>query len=1105
MMEVTTRTVQSSDSARHVVTVVVVTHDGSRWLPETLRALRAQSRPVQRVLGVDTGSFDDSPDILAEHISAEAIVDMPRDTGFGQAVGAAAGHPRAQRTVPGASDRTDTVEWLWLMHDDCVPEREALDHLLQAAEEYPRAAVLGPKLRDLFDRRLLVEVGVTIDGAGRRETGLETREFDQGQHDGTRQVLAVSSAGMLIRRDVWDELDGFDPGLALFRDDIDLCWRAGSAGYRVMVVPEAVAYHAAAASRRRRTLAVARDHPHRIDRRNAIFVLLANLPFAAMLGAVLRNTVASMFRVLFHLLAKQPAHALDEFLAIASILLRPIRLARARIRRRRIRRRTYSAIQPFLARGVVLRQLAERGANLMSASTETSGRHQAAALPSSDEEDILSDEQGTLRRMLTRPGLLLLVGLTVVTLLAERTLIGGTQLGGGALPPVGGNAGDLWSTYLAGWHAVGVGSEAPAPPYIAVLALVSTVMFGQTWLAVTVLLLGCVPLSGLTAYLLARQVISYRPAQLWMAASYALLPVATGAVAQGRLGTAVVYTLLPLLGLIATRMLVQPRRDSRRAAWLLALVLAVATAFVPLVWALALLTAVLVAVAFGNVRGQLYTSLGIVLVTPMVVLLPWSLRLFRHPELWLLEAGLHRPEISDANLSAQALLLLSPGGPGTPPVWVTIGFVCAALCALLLRGRRVLVAVGWGVALLGILIAIVVSRTVLTAPGGAPAAAAWPGVAVAFAATAMLLSAGIAARSFGDLVRMGGLHRAGACAAAVLALTTPVAAAASWVTAGVQGPLSTTGESAFSNLAATLSADGTEPRTLVLRPDGATVSYSVLRGQQPQLGEEQLWPSPAVSEELDETVAELSAGSGGEVAAALAEFGIRYVALAESAGSGGEETDEAAGTVSETTVSRLDATPQLRRLNLTPEYGLWELELEAGQVRIVSPDSDDGDAAVPLDLTEPEITGDAAESVEVLDSEEGAIEVPDGAAGRMLVLAEPAETSWQATLEDSPLPETETEYGMQAFELPADGGTVEIDRGATPRPLWLLAQAALLLTVVVLALPGARDAATEAGQTERPQRPTPRRPDRALARARARGRGRRARTQPRGLARRKGT
>ena len=65
----------------------------------------------------------------------------------------------------------------------------------------PAPTILGPKLREWPSLRRLLELGVTISGTGRRETGLERGEYDQGQHDDVREVLAVNTAGMLVRRD----------------------------------------------------------------------------------------------------------------------------------------------------------------------------------------------------------------------------------------------------------------------------------------------------------------------------------------------------------------------------------------------------------------------------------------------------------------------------------------------------------------------------------------------------------------------------------------------------------------------------------------------------------------------------------------------------------------------------------------------------------------------------------------------------------------------------------------------------------------------------------------------------------------------------------------
>ena len=141
--------------------------------------------------------------------------------GYGAAVASA-----LQRPAGGTAGGT---EWIWLLHDDCEPAPDALEQLLAGAGRSRSAAVLGPKLKDLSDRRVVREAGITTDRAGRRLTGVEPGEIDQGQHDGNRAVLAVSSAGMLVRRDVWESLKGFDPRLPMFRDDIDFGWRASRA------------------------------------------------------------------------------------------------------------------------------------------------------------------------------------------------------------------------------------------------------------------------------------------------------------------------------------------------------------------------------------------------------------------------------------------------------------------------------------------------------------------------------------------------------------------------------------------------------------------------------------------------------------------------------------------------------------------------------------------------------------------------------------------------------------------------------------------------------------------------------------------------------------
>src|SRR5260370_19767056 len=126
-----------------------------------------------------------------------------------------------------------------------------------------------------------------------------------------------------------------------------------------------------------------------------------------------------------------------------------------------------------------------------------------------------------------------------------------------------------------------MGWSGSTPAYVGVMAILATVLGGKPWVATDVLLLGCVPLAGITAFLATRRVTSVLTARLWIAVSYALLPVATGAVAAGRLGTAVAFVLLPLIGAAIGPILAGPPPSARRPAWAAGLLTAIAAALRP--------------------------------------------------------------------------------------------------------------------------------------------------------------------------------------------------------------------------------------------------------------------------------------------------------------------------------------------------------------------------------------------------------------------------------------------------------------------------------------------------------------------------------------------
>jgi GT2 family glycosyltransferase len=1037
---------------RHVVTAVLVAHEGARWLPETLKALLTQARPVQRFIAVDTGSEDRGPAVLTEVAGDGNLLRLPADTGYGAAVAQALDHPAASLPIPPPADaqardehheheqhkqhkQHKQIEWVWLLHDDSVPAHDALAQLLRVAESDPNAAVLGPKLRDWTDRRRLLELGVSIDGAGRRDTGVERLELDQGQHDGIRDVLGVSTAGMLVRRDVWEELGGLDQEFGLFRDDVDFGWRAHAAGHRVVLVSDAVVYHAEAARQGLRDIGqLAPAHAHgagysalRMDRRNALYVLLANLPLGAALRALARNLFGAVLRIGYLLITKRQQAARAEIAALGDVLRDPLRLRRARKARSANRRRVFHSVRRYQPRRVVLRRLVEMAGTAMSREREAKAQEKA-------------EGPGLVQRLLGHPGLVVTAGLTAVSIAAERSLLAaGTRLGGGALVPGSGGASDLWAQYTAGWHPIGVGSTAAAPPSTAVLAGLSALTLGKPWPAVSLLLLGSVPLAGLTAYRAARRLIPEPPStgrralhprmpisvvRAWLAVTYALLPVATGAIATGRIGTAVVHVLLPVIVLLAARMYGLPRRRlpgrkrQRRSAWGIALLLTIAMAFAPLIWPLAVVGGLLVWAAFAPAAAprQPDPNLLIALGVPPLLLLPWSLGLLLHPSRFLLETGL---QVSGGAAPAGALLALNPGGPGTPPPWALYGLLLIAVLALPLRSRRTAVLVGWMLGLLGLLTAVLASAAVVGK--GADLAVAWPGAALLFAAVGLLLAAVAAVLRAGETLRgKDVIYRTGGAVIVLAAVSAPVLTALSWVAGGAGDPLRAVPSGTVPSFVS--AAHG--PRTLVLNSRGTGLSYSVLRGREPRLGEAEIaTPGPA-RRRLDGLVAGLAAGRG--EGAGLTRLGIQYVLVPRPA------ADPIAGV--------LDASPELQRLSRTESFGVWRLLIPAGRLTLV-----EGPTVTPLAAG---------------DSGNARVTIPPGSGARTLVLAEPG--GWRATLGGTALKPRTVDGWAQSYAIPAAGGEFVLRRDEWLRGFWGVMQGVAVLIVAVLALPGAQAEAPSA-------------------------------------------
>ncbi|MGH9181029.1 MAG: glycosyltransferase, partial [Acidimicrobiales bacterium] len=607
------------------VVAVVVTSDSGPWLEETLAALAAQSYRNMSVLVVDAGSAEDPTARVAAVLPGAYVRRLVDNIGFAQAAN------EVLHLVEGASHYL-------LCHDDVAPDPDAV-HLMVEEAFRSNAGVVSPKLVDWHDARRLLQVGMGADKSGAPAPLVDRGDFDQGQHDGVRDVFVAPGGCTLVRADLFADLGGFDPGMHLFGEDLDLSWRAQVSGARVVVAPQARVRHLEAMSNGRRALDGGEPAPgspespelraqvrplqlrHRL---RAVLTcygpwhLVRVLPQVALLAAA---------EVVFGVLSGHTRTASDTARAWSWNLshLGEIRIARRRVRQgRRIGDADVRRLQtPGSARfsGFLRGQLATQ--RIRRRTEEALAWPRAAAA-------------GT-----TGPGARLTMtvvsGVVLVLLVGSRHLLTGRIPAVHLLAPFPGGVGALFSSLFTGWRATGLGASGPAPPALALLGLGSVLTAGATALLRTVVILGTIPLGAVGAYRLARPLGSRR-ASLAALLVYVAVPVPYNALANGRLGGLVAYGLAPwILSRVLRAGGTEPfgggadgrGRSPLRDTLALGLLVAVGTAFAPaLVLAVLLVGSGLAlgSVVFGGVVAALrgLALVGMSVAVAVVLLLPWS-------------------------------------------------------------------------------------------------------------------------------------------------------------------------------------------------------------------------------------------------------------------------------------------------------------------------------------------------------------------------------------------------------------------------------------------------------------------------------------------------
>lgn len=219
------------------ISVVVVTYWPGESLATFLNSLESASERAVPVVVVDNGTKDGSLDTAAGRPNVELIVN-DENVGYGRAANIGVRHT--------------STDYVLVANPDITWEVGALDALLAATTRWPDGAAFGPLIRRpdgavYPSARALPSIssgiGHALLGWWWQSNPWTSRYRAETMELAERSAGWLSGSCVLIRRDAFDAIGGFDPAYFMYFEDLDLGERLTRAGWCNVYVPGAAVTH----------------------------------------------------------------------------------------------------------------------------------------------------------------------------------------------------------------------------------------------------------------------------------------------------------------------------------------------------------------------------------------------------------------------------------------------------------------------------------------------------------------------------------------------------------------------------------------------------------------------------------------------------------------------------------------------------------------------------------------------------------------------------------------------------------------------------------------------------------------------------------------------
>lgn len=272
------------------VSVVILNWNGAEMLRTFLPSVVKYTNPeLAEVCVADNGSTDNSVDIVRNEFPSVRFISFKENYGFAE------GYNKVM-------DNVDT-DYIVLLNSDVEVTEGWVEPILSYMESHKDVAACQPKILSYHDKKKFEYAGASggyIDKYGYpfcRGRVFDSLETDNGQYDTPADIFWASGAAMFVRRDVYVAVGGLDPKFFAHMEEIDLCWRLLSRGYRLVCIPESKVYHVGGAT-------LKKENPKKtyLNFRNNLLMMYKNLPSDELRKVMIVRCFLDYLAVVFYIL-----------------------------------------------------------------------------------------------------------------------------------------------------------------------------------------------------------------------------------------------------------------------------------------------------------------------------------------------------------------------------------------------------------------------------------------------------------------------------------------------------------------------------------------------------------------------------------------------------------------------------------------------------------------------------------------------------------------------------------------------------------------------------------------------------------------------------------